>query len=521
MSTLKPYEQVLKDELTNLPLPNENLAWEKMAELLREEDDDTLLPPPPVNNGCLKWVVLLGILLLGAAAYLFLYKQQFFKNKQHTENKIDSNNIKTIQSPTIDKSENGINATNGKDTGMQQRSAFADSQNQRSDSTLSMRQTNRTATLQNISNDSLSGNQHLNKTTTSKTTVKIIGGSIESGSSSFNKTDFISTDGNKPISKNTLLKKGNKKTKSAKTKTRTHAVISGALIDEETSVKDEKELPFNEIQNQDSLLKVTSSLTSDSINKKVTAVKKDLVNKSVVEKIAETLKTKDETKSDSAKKKFWFAAGIAIQQGIPLNGESIVPYNYYGRKGSLADYIPSIYFRVYRQQKWFIQQEFRYGAPQYEKEYVYKTIIIDTSFNNKTTAAYTLKKTYYHQLPLSFNYFVQPNWSVGVGVAYSKFSTAISQENISKKNLNLGIDTLISSLFVKDKDDSIFTKNNFQWLFETQYIWKRFSFGAMYVRDIKPYIEFMNSSSGLIEKKKSYSANIFIRYELWRSKQSK
>ena len=106
-----------------------------------------------------------------------------------------------------------------------------------------------------------------------------------------------------------------------------------------------------------------------------------------------------------------------MQQGIPLNGESIVPFNYYGRKGSVTDYIPSVYVRLYRQKKWFIQQEFKYGVPQYTKEFIYKIKLIDTTSGNITRAVFSLKKTYYHQLPLGAHFFVKPYWSIGTGIA--------------------------------------------------------------------------------------------------------
>src|SRR4029078_6060612 len=74
-------------------------------------------------------------------------------------------------------------------------------------------------------------------------------------------------------------------------------------------------------------------------------------------------------KKDSTKKKqLSYSAGLSMQQLLPVAGQKPVPYNSQGRKGTLADYIPSIYFRVNKDQKWFIQGEFKYGAPQYPRE---------------------------------------------------------------------------------------------------------------------------------------------------------
>ena len=89
-----------------------------------------------------------------------------------------------------------------------------------------------------------------------------------------------------------------------------------------------------------------------------------------------------------------------------MDGQKLTPYNSLGRKGSLADYIPAVYLRLEKEKKWFLQSEFRYGAPQYEKEILYQqSIVPDTGALTvyTTTTTSTLKKAFYHQLPLTFN----------------------------------------------------------------------------------------------------------------------
>ncbi len=185
--------------------------------------------------------------------------------------------------------------------------------------------------------------------------------------------------------------------------------------------------------------------------------------------------------------------------------------------GAVTDYIPSICIRLYRQKKWFIQQEFKYGAPQYTKEFIYKTKLLDSTIGNIKNASYTLKKTYYQQLPFSIHYYLKPEWSIGAGIVYERFFSAISREDIYEK-LNTGADSLVGSSMVKDADKFIFVKNNFQWLVESQYQRKKFSLGIRYAADINPYIQFTNSITSMTENKRNYSFNVFIRYELWNSK---
>ncbi len=41
-----PYEDELKKRLDDLPLPNENIAWEDMKRRLDKDDDDRPIIPP-------------------------------------------------------------------------------------------------------------------------------------------------------------------------------------------------------------------------------------------------------------------------------------------------------------------------------------------------------------------------------------------------------------------------------------------------------------------------------------------
>ena len=172
-------------------------------------------------------------------------------------------------------------------------------------------------------------------------------------------------------------------------------------------------------------------------------------------------------------------------------------------------------------EKWFLQSEFRYGAPQYIKEFVYRQRSVnDTGANpvfTRTTSS-TLKKTYYHQLPLVFNYFVMNNWSLGAGIQWNKFVSAISEKTETLRNNILLQDSLLSKFIQKEKSDtaSEFKRSYLQAIVETQYKWKRFSFGARYSFGLEPYIKF-TLPGGTEQEEKNSSLQFFIRYELWKS----
>lgn len=222
-------------------------------------------------------------------------------------------------------------------------------------------------------------------------------------------------------------------------------------------------------------------------------------------------------KGERKSKGFVVAAGLSLQQQLPLAGQQWTPYDYRGRRGSLADYVPAADLRLYKGDKWFIQAGFRYGAPQYTREFVYsKAYKRDTFGVVQSSTAYKLKKTYYHQVPVSFNYFVKQRWSIGAGVVYNKFFGAVSEKE-DRQQLTPTTDSLIGKALVRDRNDSIFRSSNWQLLFEMQCQWKRFSVGARFTQGLQPFIHYIDAQ-GQPQKQKNHAVNLFIRYELWRQK---
>ena len=209
------------------------------------------------------------------------------------------------------------------------------------------------------------------------------------------------------------------------------------------------------------------------------------------------------------------SAGVTGQQQVPLPGQSATPYNYLGRKGSLADYIPSVYLRLNAGDKWFLQTEFKYGAPQHTKEFVYNSKIIRDTLGVQARASYRLKKTYYHQLPLGLHYQLKPGFSVGAGLVLNKFFGAISEQEI-RQQTNPFSDTLVSKGIIRDRSDTLFRATHWQWFLETQYRYRRFSLGARYASGLQPYINYKNAL-GEPQQEKNHSLQLFLRFELWKS----
>jgi len=111
-----------------------------------------------------------------------------------------------------------------------------------------------------------------------------------------------------------------------------------------------------------------------------------------------------------------------------------------------------------------------------------------------------------------------PGLSIGTGITFNKFSTALVQQEVHKTGRITQTDTLVSSgLVSQKKPDSNFIKSYLQALFETQYQWKRLSAGVRYSFGLQPYLKF-TLPGGVRRQEKNSSLELFIRYELWQSR---
>lgn len=243
------------------------------------------------------------------------------------------------------------------------------------------------------------------------------------------------------------------------------------------------------------------------------------IDSSKTENLAQPGDTAIRKKKTSPQKKLFLIVGMGEQQQIPIAGQTAVPYSHYGRKSSLSDYVPSAFVQLQKEKKWFLQGEFRYGAPQSVKEFSFnRKTKLDTFTNNITITTQRLKKTYYHQLPLSFNYYVLPNLSIGVGGVYSRFFGAITEREITTYNaLTQTVSNVKQIIPIRHFTDSFLYKTQVHALLQADYQWRKFSVGLRYTRDIQPYIKYTRPD-GTVDEEKNQSLQFIVRYRLWQSK---
>ncbi|MEO6612668.1 MAG: hypothetical protein ABIT05_14690 [Chitinophagaceae bacterium] len=473
MSERLPYEEQLPAQWNDLPLPDENMAWADMKRRLEEDNDKPLLPI--WLRGCMGWGLLM-ILVLGLGWWIlrpgkwFRKKEENPQTKGIAENKTNSDSVFTLKDSS---------STTAKEV----RPGSPDS----------------------------AGTAKVNPGD------KDIPGKIIPG------TDEIKNVTNKQKKPVTFISptKGKSKPQPVRTsrnkipvKKKDNIISSGDVENKQERQTDSIETGGQEIskiaKTDSPALVIKKEIHTDTVQKtKTDSARKDKTG----EPVAEKKPKKDSTKS----KQLSFSAGIGLQQQLPLAGQKFVPYNSQGRKGTLGDYIPSVYLRLSKPGKWFLQTEFRYGAPQYTKEILFRQQVINDTGQAprfKITNSSTLKKTYYHQLPLTFNYFVLPDWSLGAGIQWNKFSSAVYERQELYHDNTTQLDTVRSKTIQALDTASGFKRSYFQAVIETQYQRKRFSFGARYTFGLQPYLRF-TLPGGTAQEEKNSALQLFLRYRLW------
>ena len=484
MSEHFSYDDELKRGLNNLPLPDEGMAWDDMERRLDKGDDRKPLIPP-VLRGCAGMGLLLLVLVIAALVIVNPFswldsqrnkevKQPVAKKEKQPGKKVDSNETDAMIIGEKDTVKSTPDSGVGNKIVSKKGIVIDMVDNIYTSNKKSI--TGRRNAIQKKYKD-----QHASGTTT--TSVK-------------NQTKF------------NQVKKANKQVAG---KQRSKGKLSSTVYGNATKLDSADDSLSHQSQEESLKPNVDSLVTKPTI----ADLKKDTVKSKTVDTTVTENKTKPTPKQ---KKAFYVGTGLGLHQLLPIAGQSSNPYNASGRKSSLGDYLPSVYLRLYKEKKWFIQSEFRYGAPQYTRQILFNQVkTLDTSGVFENFRNRSVKKTFYHQLPLSFNYFVLPGVSIGTGISFNKFTSAIVQEDKGTRNIITQRDTLATSTLASQKGrDSNFVASYLQALFEMQYQRKRFSAGMRYSFGLQPYLKF-SLPNGQQSKERNSSFQFFIRYELWRS----
>lgn len=505
MNEERPYKEFPPEQLNDLPLPDEGQSWQNMKQLLDKDDDDRV-PPPIWFRGCTGWIVLLG--LLGALWLVFRPDQWLMgkgegqrAEKQEQKEKEKERGGRDEGERSKEQGDTVLTPADNSDTPVQSPTTGPDVRPvPQKEETRPGEATDRTKNNETVIREKVEGKGRKERGLI-QTTVPVVKGREPKKDN----TGVPQREAKQPQVRqgNTKQQPNNTQQKAPKEK---QTIDSGTVVKQ--TVTPQTTSPKNPAQDSTAIAKATDPVKKDE----------PVLPKTTTDSSAQASAAK---KKEDKEKNYYFSAGLALQQQIPFAGQKANPYNYYGRKGSLADYIPSLYLRYHQDRKWFLQSEFRYGAPQSVKEITYDSnSFTDTGNIITTTNAFQLKKTFFHQIPISFNYFVLPNWSIGAGVMYSRFHSAISEQTVRQRNNQLQRDSLLSQkvVYLKANRDSmsVFTSSQLHALVETQYEWKRFSLGLRYTQGLMPFIRY-KEPNGALREEKNRSLQAFIRFRIWQS----
>ncbi len=241
--------------------------------------------------------------------------------------------------------------------------------------------------------------------------------------------------------------------------------------------------------------------------------------------IADSLHTADHT-SATAKamikikrhKAYFIDAGVGIKQQLPFGGQKINTYNYNGDKALLKDYVPSVYLTVEKEKQWFLQAEFNYAAPRLVRDFIYwQHTNADYVHGNITRTENHLQKTFYNQVPISFNVYLHSSWSAGAGITYNWLQGAVASREVVISGAQPAVQiTTQQTIPIKGYTDSFLYRSQMGVLLQAGYQKRRWFAGLRYLQDVQPFITY-TLPNGTQKDKLNASFELMIRCRLFRS----
>ncbi|HEY1021449.1 MAG TPA: hypothetical protein VGE06_04020, partial [Flavisolibacter sp.] len=441
----------------DLPLPNEEEAWQKMQRLLEEKDRRRrLLPFWFWRYG------LLGILVVGLATggYFFLAKKGEASRETTSTNAADSPREKGRQRPTPrepEKNKVSLPADKG-------------------------------ATAANKPlHENTSQPLAINRVNPGVEKPRLPKASANTVKSSFNSSSFQQKN-NVPVD----LVLEQKKREREKTFDPTS---QDSIPVEKTQVSQPQ--PKAQTANTPS---ADSTATKDS-----------------AEAVITTPVDSSKTQKQAPKKKnpIVFSAGVGLQQAIAFGGQQTSSYNLAGKQNKFSDHLPSVYLRL-QKGKLFLQGELHYNVPQPVRPFSFSQVSsYDGASNTVHTERLSMQKLYYHQFPISINYNVLPQWSMGAGVVYNRFAGAVTGQEIQRRNVVTGGENITKQIVpVKGYKDSFLYKSTTGILLQTDYHWGRFSLGLRYTTHLQPFIKY-TQPDGAVLNEKNRVLQAILRFRLF------
>ena len=190
---------------------------------------------------------------------------------------------------------------------------------------------------------------------------------------------------------------------------------------------------------------------------------------------------------------------------------------------NMGDYIPFLQLRYHFNEKWHVQAELAIHAPQYVNDLplLQRT---DSVGGGMAQHSVFLEKLIYWQVPLGIYYSPFKNAYAGAGIRPGILSnaTGLYEDRITR---NYPANTVLSSKTQSLKKDSsgiykALATIDWQWYADINYQWKQLMAGLRYNQGIGNFI-ITTIPGGTAVKAGNSSAQLYIRYTLWRQRPPK
>lgn len=478
MNKKLPYEEAFEQQMNGMPTPHEDESWQKMKQLL-DDKEDRKTPVVWFKNYKVWGTV---ILLLLAGLWLIDNSTNSLKEEQLSE----------AQNKTIPQQNSAAEKqSTSSESQPKQESKPATSNSQTSVPVLKEDigegTTNKKITLTSSNTKVAVNNKSVVSTTvvSSRSTLK----------SRNNKS--LDQQSNLPVGERAISLEKNGK-----------AQIDATHIAEDTRGFKAEVLTVEPSHHaEDDSISIAKAASSDTSASGDIAIQQDP---------SPATKSTNKKTVSSYPATYTLSSGIGIQQQIPVGGQQAVHYGHNANSSTISDYIPSVYLRFQKKDKWYLQSGFSYGSPQLVKEFAYNKQTLSDALGTITTTTLRLKKTYYSEIPLSFNYYILPKWSAGVGGMYSWFHGAVTEKEILTRNLLTQSETIAKEIMpINNFTDSFLYKSHTYLLLQTDYNWRRLSVGLRYAKDMQPYIKY-TLPDGTIMEQRNWSLEFVLRLRLWK-----
>jgi hypothetical protein len=502
-----PIEEALEQKLQQIPQPDQETSWQAMK-LLLEKDKRR-----PAFIFRRRNVIALLIMLLSAALLLWknneksalntrakdsIVKQEISnesnKNSEQSNNNQNKENITTTTE--INKADNAVQTepTSSSNSAVTNSSIVLSEQ-----------------TSQGTNADAVQKIKKKKRASKGRLNANIIAATLSDDPSSVSKEE----------NEEKINEKKKKKTKSA---LQSNVAINSAIP---------SEVNVTSTVDHDPVMKTDEVVSNRNVNllpvdsSNIAAIVPQMKTLAINETIKDSLKQSDTAivtntpkRKNDKKKPFVFSAGIGFKQQIPLSQQKISRYGFNGRNSVVNDYIPSVYFRVEKEKKWFTMLELDLAAPRMKEPVVYsqQTSVNNFSAQQKITRL-ELRKIFYQKIGLSYHRFIKPSWSVGAGLHWSKLYRTISTKNVTIKNLQNQSEETNTQVIPSNFNDSFLFKSVPSFTLQTNYEWRRFNLGLRWTSDLQPYIKFTRPSGEIVERKDQV-LELLLYIRLWKSKRN-